>query len=893
MKSDAAIADLPCNTSSNRAFETLLIRLRPLLAGIVVGLAAFPGAAGAIDANQLIDIVIDAADPSLAPAKPLIACAVDNPGNQVSCMENAAVQQAKQQAGGFVPFDVNDNRIHMIILVVQDVGAKNWPKAVGDGGPVVIQTVACALLPLAGPAKGAACSVVGYVITHDASVMKDVYEELAGGPNWGGLVTTIAGAFGPDVACQLIPDMGGAEGALKDLGCGVLGTLLAGAKDTIDDLYKGGKALWYGLGDVTGLNDPKAMSQEAYYALAWQPWYHRGVWLCLTKNCKGFGDGGGSGDLLSHIWHPCKDYFASHDMTSSTAQSACDNMRDKKFVPQVKALVKAMSSAPDVYVENMRPWAKTWAVEDYGKNMLPQRKSFIQQNATAYFRGKFPFPEPDPSRCDQIKQLYSNSLIKQVAQQMYSTCVSDANAQLPSPTAWTYSANLAAQKFVPIYNAEMAALGKKLPAVLTAGCLPPPGWTGDKGLKLVCGSYAGYQACLSTLSAGAEKQHCMFDQQKADQEVVKTIMASLGSKRCLASGTSISCTRPWKHEKCATLRAQLTGGVPTKIQCKEGPVVAVAAFVGLTQQAKSIVFTLNGGILKNTGMKTQSGEGLVLAVPPKSDNCKSTWDPLTITCKDPQVLATLPSAMPGVAFGQCPPDANQDGADKPCYGGPISKALSDKAAAKAGVAASAAGAPGGAAPKPQNARKLGGGVPPGGGVATAPMTALGGGTKPLLAGRTGIQAAPNRGIPATKPQLRVASVQTRVEPNCQSPQPAMTATIFLRNSGGALPAASGTLLIKERGGAALSSARVQLPAIGAGQLQPVVVATIAPAHYSTLAGPHQLEVDLDPLIEGEKHSFDKPAAYPFSVSFPAEHCARRLGAPAPLRAPPAPARQTR
>ena len=76
--------------------------------------------------------------------------------------------------------------------------------------------------------------------------------------------------------------------------CGALGELVQLGKDAVKLAAGAGKALWYGAGDVLGTNDPKAISQEDYYALAWAPWYHYGTWLCLRQGCKGIGDVAGT-----------------------------------------------------------------------------------------------------------------------------------------------------------------------------------------------------------------------------------------------------------------------------------------------------------------------------------------------------------------------------------------------------------------------------------------------------------------------------------------------------------------------------------------------------------------------------------------------------------------------
>lgn len=137
----------------------------------------------------------------------------------------------------------------------------------------------------------------------------------------------------------------------------------------------------------------------------------------------------------------------------------------------------------------------------------------------------------------------------------------------------------------------------------------------------------------------------------------------------------------------------------------------------------------------------------------------------------------------------------------------------------------------------------------------------------------GMKAAPGAAAALAKPNLSVVSHQAIVEPNCQSPKPAMTVKVTIRNSGGPLPANKGTVFAKEFGGANLSSAGIVLPALNPGQQQTVDIPVMSLQPYSTLAGPHQLQVILNPQTEGGQATFVHPAApYAASAAFPSNHC---------------------
>jgi hypothetical protein len=603
--------------------------------------------------DQIIDLVIQAADPSLAPAKPLIICAVAKGGGQaaLSCMEEAAVKEAKNQAASAVPFKVDDPRIQLIIQVVEDIHASHWPAAVAHGGPVLVQTVVCAVLPLGGPAKGPACGVVGWVIKNNISVLDAAYADVKEG-RWIDLIGVLGS---PEVVCMFLPDEG-VTAPIRATVCGLLGTVLAGAKDAVEAAWKVVSGGVNAIGDaLSGQAD--AMPQLQYYALYWMPWYHYGTSLCAVNQCNGLSalvaDEG-------RIWGPCKNYFDSHKYSSDNAKDICNGFRDR-FGKEVKEYAKGLAAAADVYVQTMRPWARTWAVEDYDQNTLAQRKAFIHQNAEAWLRTKFPFPDPDPGRCETIKKAPLYAQFKPVYDQAYNQCASNANAQAVSPTVWSHVATEAANKFGAIINEENQALAAKLPKLLIGGCTPPPGWTGAQGLKFECDNYPGYQACLQTLSAGAELTHCHIDTAKVDAQIVKQILSAVGAKRCQANGLDVLCSRPWKVQKCGVLRTQLVAGGSSKVQCKEGPVTAVAAFAVEKTRAEKILNALNG-----VGQRRASDFSAKAAGPA----CKTNWDPLTLFCSDPAVAATVPQKVPGESLPKCGPDPNEDGADAPCLGGP-------------------------------------------------------------------------------------------------------------------------------------------------------------------------------------------------------------------------------
>jgi hypothetical protein len=136
-----------------------------------------------------------------------------------------------------------------------------------------------------------------------------------------------------------------------------------------------------------------------------------------------------------------------------------------------------------------------------------------------------------------------------------------------------------------------------------------------------------------------------------------------------------------------------------------------------------------------------------------------------------------------------------------------------------------------------------------------------------------VKAAPGALAALARPALSVASVRVQIERNCQAPEPALTASVAIRNAGGGLAAGKGTVFLEEEGGTNLSSAGIPLPAIAPGETKTVGVPAITLQSYSTLEGSHRIHVSLKPQSERGQLSFIAPRGeYAFTATFPPGHC---------------------
>lgn len=318
-----------------------------------------------------------------------------------------------------MPIPLSDPRVRQIVDVVAAVQNSEWIKVLERGGKEVARIVACAALPPGGPLKQPACDLIGKVIDTNGQQFGEVYGALSSG-DWWGLIKAVTPLFGPEAACAVIPD-----NPVKDVACGTLGKLLAEAYQFAADLIGAGVAAVNKLAQLAGLAGSPHMPQEKYEQLYWKTRYHYGTWLCLRNGCSGLGD------LYGRIHPACVEYFDSHHMSEDNADKTCDGMQ-ARFDKAVKAYAEAMKAAGGAFAENKRPFARTWAVEDYGKNTSGARRDFIVQNCVFQMRKDFPFPEPIPARCESIKL---GLLGGPEGGGLYEKCLKAEKSKMPSPSA--------------------------------------------------------------------------------------------------------------------------------------------------------------------------------------------------------------------------------------------------------------------------------------------------------------------------------------------------------------------------------------------------------------------------------------------------------------------------
>lgn len=632
-------------------------RLRAALIAAILLLAAPAAQADALDDILGVLAKFGAIDPAIKDAKPLIQCLIEK-SNPQSCFDVKAVaaQEGKAAVQKYVP---TDPKILATADMVRAAQKGQWLKLVEIAGAKVLLPVACdlGLAATAGPASGVLNNFVckgafKQIVSKVAEpALAEILRALATGNPveivW--KLFTLAGSI--DLVCDLLPDFPG-----KDVPCGVFGKALAEIGGAFADTAKYGVKLAVSAADAVEnliFGSDAHIAYDTYYARYWLPWMHLGASLCLTQDCKGLGN------LNKSIWDRCVDYFDSHNQYRSTAQKTCDHMRDKRFDPGVKAMADALRGGGEAHALEMRPWARMWAVEFYGKNASQQHQQFFVGNCVNALQKEFPFPSATPGQCESIKKhpAYNNSIHKPLLDKLYTNCIADQVKQSPSPTAWSTACTRATPVLMQVLQEEQARLQVALQSLPALGCLPPQGWTAAQGLQFACTSYPGHEACMTALKGGNEAKRCTVpDIAKADALRAQQIVDALGSRRCSRNGAAVTCTRPWKHDSCKAMVAStaIPSGVKSALTCRAD----LREYNSLAAKTAAVLAELNP--------KLPPGHAAA-AGGPDVRICSTGFDALAIQCRDDSLIDERVTANPELALPTCVADPDQDGSDVPCY----------------------------------------------------------------------------------------------------------------------------------------------------------------------------------------------------------------------------------
>lgn len=484
--------------------------------------AVFLVLAAPAHAKDLLDYVIEAVDPTLAPARPLIECLAGG-----GAAEFCATEAAKKQAAGVLPIGPGDDRVQLAVGVFAAAREERWFEVLKIGGEAVTKTISCAMLPLHGPIKGTACGIIGWAIANNAGALDKAWQALTG-PDWWALIDALGTA-----ACDLVPGEG-AAGYAKDVICGPLAAVLLEMKQWANTMAKGIVAGADALENLV-FGDDSHMPYDRYFALYWQPWYH----YSTARHWKGEG----LGPAVSSVYNRCVDYFDSHNQYRSTAKKTCGDLK-KKFDGHVKGFADALPVAVDGYFESVaKPAIRGFARSGFGTatpGSLPGEDLFVL-NCVFQMRQRLPFPEPNEAGCELLAEKAKKFAdvgigVGALFQAQAKTCYSHIQQQTLDPTIWQMGCDEMRSRYRQVYTGETLKLMKIIGDLKKEGCLLADPEKVKK-LRLDCQTYAAQAVCLEALAPNAHN-FCvpptlkLSDARLADQSVAagpQPSAAALGS----------------------------------------------------------------------------------------------------------------------------------------------------------------------------------------------------------------------------------------------------------------------------------------------------------------------------------------------------------------------------
>lgn len=486
-----------------------------------------------LQADDLLDYVIQAVDKKLAPARPLIECLAGGGG-----ADYCAAQAAKQQAPGALQIGPGDDRVQLAAKVFVAANEEDWAKVLSVGSVAIAKFVSCAMLPLQGTLKQPACDILGWVISGNATVLDQAWQALTG-PDWWALVDVAGSAV-----CELIPAEGAAVYA-KDVLCGPLAAVLLEVKQWADAV---GNAVVAGTDEVENLvfGNDSHMPYDRYFALYWQPWYH--------YSTAGLWQGQGLGPAISSVQGNCVDYFDSHNQYRSTAKKTCSDMKSK-FDRHVQGFADALPVAVDGYFESVAvPAIRGFALNSFGKptQAAPPGQELFVMNCVFQIRQHFPFPEPNELACNllanQAKKLGKNMLVGPLFEIQSKTCYTHVQQQTLDPTVWQLACDELRPRYGQKFAGESLRLMKIIGELKAVGCqLLDPKQAGK--LLLECPHYATRAACLEALAPNGAG-HCTLPPLKMSDSLAAAQNAPAGVQPSAAAlGAGVQAQQPGRSAR--------------------------------------------------------------------------------------------------------------------------------------------------------------------------------------------------------------------------------------------------------------------------------------------------------------------------------------------------------
>ncbi|MES9846132.1 MAG: CARDB domain-containing protein [Candidatus Sedimenticola sp. PURPLELP] len=623
--------------------------------------------------DTIIDVVLYAVEPSLVQAKPMVKCLVQ--GSSVSsCTEQFAAQQADDALADAM---ASDPKITLIVDIVKSAQGGEWITVLELTGTDLLVQIACSTgMPGGGPVKSFICSEL---FSQVAGLAKPVVSEILTAikhKDWMKLV----GLAGPGLACEIIPSDDPVSGTV----CTVLGKVIGAVGGALVDAAG---AIIDKVGDLVEDESPH-ISYDEYYARKFSLLPYKRALQRIMHNRQGLG-------LDPAEWNPCVDYFDSHQQARDTAEKTCNDL-GRRLHNESEVLTAYVLTLPQTHFDAyIKPTVKDRAADLMMSDAIEAYKGFVDQlppenwNRIAFLTGKpqfFDYKKGESILFDVYKDC-SYRMDDMIYGQGQGTITYPGQApeSLLDWACYQAAGHLYAEALIMERLRLMVSVQPKL---VDAGC-DPRSANFEGSVVFKCSNYAGHTLCTEEFK-GYQHSHCSIDVIAATRAMGEQIAQMLGDKRCTYLDETkyetfdprVVCRRPWKKEQCDQLLAQQLQQSALQVSKLDCKYFKSNEYKQALEQTKNILQALNtpdspeadgddqtaGALqLSSTAKRIKRTDKQFKRLPP--DNCTSTWDPLTLHCKDPKVLYSLSDRLPGVTLPTCAPDLNQDGADLPCYGG--------------------------------------------------------------------------------------------------------------------------------------------------------------------------------------------------------------------------------
>ncbi len=636
---------------------------------LFVSLAGFNQNLRADTLDTVIDIVLQAIDPSLAQSRPLIKCLAQ--GGSVSvCAQQYAEQEANSAVSDMM---ASDPKITLVVNLIKAANSGDWLTVLELTGTDLLAQIACSAgMPGGGPIKSFVCSgLFGQVASLAKPVVRQILVAIRD-RDWMKLVALA----GPQLACDVIPGDDPVSGAV----CSVLGKLIGGVGGAIAG---GAGAVW---GQIESWSEDlqgqgQHMPYDEYYAKFLQHLTHKRALQRIMSNRQGLG-------MDSGEWNTCVDYFDSHRQARDTAEKTCNDL-GRRLHNESVILADYAETVPQTFFDaNLKPALRDLVAERYRGDAVEQYRSFIF-SLQPHQWGLGQQPSTQNPFFDQYKGNFKNIALMLYGSNSFWAFPGLVPDSLRDWAIYHSAGRIYAEALV----LEKLRLNISVkPKLESAGCsvVPPAGDSGSLVFK--CANINAYQSCKEEFD-GYRYSHCRIDPVAAASSAGHNLVQILGSKRCSFLEESkegywdprVVCTRPWKKDQCDQLLAQQTQGIATPLKCKYA---LTSQFKQQSELAQQILAALNApepaaeetqtsGDTPRLQLSNRANQLRMIKpsmkkrpqiLPP--DNCRATWDPLALHCTKPEVLYTLSQRLPGASLPICQQDPNKDGADAPCYSGP-------------------------------------------------------------------------------------------------------------------------------------------------------------------------------------------------------------------------------